>query len=122
MPAVVSNHPLTPSNITRWVAALTSRGAHHGVGRHAGGGHGDIFSALTGLVQEGLLLGLDGGVDVDRGVVGLGLGDIAAAGGGGGAERGAGEGGRRVSPRGNAEGLPRDCGCEAGHVGDGRAM
>lgn len=96
------------------MAVLTSSRAHHGIGRHACGWHCRICCPLSGLVQEGLLLGLNRRVDIDSGVVALRLGDIVAAARSG-AERCAGKGGRWVSPRGNAEGLPRNRGGEVRH-------
>lgn len=99
------------------VAALTSSRAHHSVGRHAGGGHCRICCLLSGLLQERALLCLDRGVDIDSGVVRLGLGDIVAAARSG-AEGCAGEVGCWVPPRGNAERLSRNRGGDARHVGD----
>lgn len=50
--------------------------AHHGIGAHAGGGHGGISGLDASLGEEGLLVGLDGGFDIDSGVLGRCLGDI----------------------------------------------
>lgn len=94
---------------------LTSSRAHHGISAHTGGGHGGILGALSRLLQERLAVGLDGGVDIDRGVRGLRLGDIISVSGCD--PREAREGRGRVSTRGNTEGLPADGGCNMRHDG-----
>lgn len=51
-------------------------GAHHGFGAHASGGHGGILGLDSSLSKEGLLVGLDGGFDIDSGVSRRAFGDI----------------------------------------------
>jgi hypothetical protein len=101
--------------------ALTSSRAHHGVGCHASRGHSRILGPLAGLAEVGVLFGLDSRVEVDSGVGGLRLGNIAAASGGSGRQR-AGKGRGGVSPRGNAQGLPGDRGDDVGHCCGWRAI